>query len=384
MIMGFLRNLFKKKKNIEEESIFEHLDTHIHNDEERQRFVSTSVMQMKEISSDIDDLRLEYNAITSYLNDCDEIDRIPKDLRIPIEDIANDIITIKENKEKYYLEKPLMEQSLYDKMDRLSDDYESVYEKIKDTEKFQSMIKSDLKKVEGEKQAYYYRRHELKMMLNNIVGVLIIATVAFVFCMIALMVLMFSLSLNVKLGFLLSVTLICVVYSFLFLKGNDLRKESIKLDKTIVKIIQLQNSVKIRLVNNTNLLDYLYIKYDVDSSKELKEKFELYLEEKHRIEQYEQANKELPMANRKLLLLLKNLPLNDPVSWVHNPEAIVDRKELVEIRHEMIGRRQKLRDQIDENTALAQEIKNDIKCYISRYPKYSNEVMHMMEELEKE
>ena len=138
--MGFFKNLFRKKENIDEQSPFDFLDSQIHNDEERKKYVSTAFLQMKEISSDIDDLRLEYNALTNYLNDCDEIDRIPKELKIPIEDAANDIITVKQNKEKYYLEKPLMDEDLYEKMDRYSDDFTEIYKKIKDAEEFQGLI----------------------------------------------------------------------------------------------------------------------------------------------------------------------------------------------------------------------------------------------------
>lgn len=381
--MGFLKNLFKKREKIEENSPLDFFDSQIHNDEERRKYVSTAFMQMKEISSEIDDLRLEYSAITQFLNDCDEIDKIPEEVKIPIEDAANEILTVKANKEKYYLEKPLMDEDMYNRMDKIEDEFPEIYEKIKDAEEFQGKIKSDLKKVEGEKQAYFYRRHELNAMLKNIIGVIVIALVAFAVCNIILIVLAIALNMDVKIGFLLSVTILIVVYSLLFMKGNDLRKESDKLDRTIIKIIQLQNSVKIRLVNNTNLLDYLYLKYNTDSSKELKKNFDLFSEEKHRREQYEQANKDLPAAKRKLMNLLRNLPLYDPVSWVHTPEALVNRNELVEIRHEMIGRRQKLREQIEENTKSAEKIRDEIKEMIRRYPKYSVELMNMMRDFDK-
>ncbi|MCR5848153.1 MAG: hypothetical protein K6G75_08560 [Lachnospiraceae bacterium] len=381
--MGFLKNLFKKREKIEENSPLDFFDSQIHNDEERRKYVSTAFMQMKEISSEIDDLRLEYSAITQFLNDCDEIDKIPEEVKIPIEDAANEILTVKTNKEKYYLEKPLMDEDMYNRMDKIEDEFPEIYNKIKDAEEFQGKIKSDLKKVEGEKQAYFYRRHELNAMLKNIIGVIVIALVAFAVCNIILIVLAIALNMDVKIGFLLSVTILIVVYSLLFMKGNDLRKESDKLDRTIIKIIQLQNSVKIRLVNNTNLLDYLYLKYNTDSSKELKKNFDLFSEEKHRREQYERANKDLPAAKRKLMNLLRNLPLYDPVSWVHTPEALVNRNELVEIRHEMIGRRQKLREQIEENTKSAEKIRDEIKEMIRRYPKYSVELMNMMRDFDK-
>lgn len=380
--MFFFRKLFKKHKYENDDSAFHLLDAHIDDEEERRRYVSASLMQMKEISEDIDNLKIEYNAITDYLNDCDEIDRIPRELKIPIEDAAREIISVKENKDKYYLEKPLMDELLYEKMDSLSEDMPEAYEKIRDAEEFQGKIKSDLRHVDGEKQAYYFRRNQLQSMLKNITGVLIIATASCVFCLIVLIVLAFTLELDIKLGFLLTLTIVCVVYAMLFIKGLELRKESDKLDKTIIKIIQLQNSVKIRLVNNTNLLDYYYLKYDTDSSKDLKADYDLYLEEKSRREQYEQASKDLPMAKRRLLNLLKDFPIKDPVSWVHTPEAIIDKNEMVELRHEMINRRQKLRERIDENTKNAQEIRDEIKDMIKRYPKYSVELLGMLNDFE--
>ena len=126
------------------------------------------------------------------------------------------------------------------------------------------------------------------------------------------------------------------------------------------------------------------MKYEVDSSKELKESFDLYTSEKHRREQYERSELELPAAKRKLHSLLKNLQISDPISWVHTPEAIVDKKEMVEVRHEMITRRQKIREQIEENTKNAEAIRDEIKEMIRRYPKYSEELKKMIKDFEAE
>ena len=45
-------------------------------------------------------------------------------------------------------------------------------------------------------------------------------------------------------------------------KYQDAAKEIKKLTKARDKIIVLHNTVKIRYVNNTNLLSYMYTKYD--------------------------------------------------------------------------------------------------------------------------
>lgn len=380
--MGFFKNLFSKKDKYRDESPFEILDRQINDDEERKRYLSASFMQMKEISTDIDNLRAEYNVVTQYLNDCDEVDRLPESIRYQIEELVDEIIRIRNDKEKSFTDKPLIDDDVYDKMDKIADEMPEAYDKIKDAEDFQKKIKSDLKKVEGEKQAYYYRRGEIQGINNNLKGILIISTVAAVICLISLMILGITMEMDVKIGFLLTVTIIIAVYSGLFLKVNDFRRESTKLDKTIIKIIQLQNAVKIRLVNNTNLLDYYYLKYDIFSSGELKEKYDLYVQERTRRENYDKASRELPLAKRELLSVLKNLPIKDPMMWVHTPEALIDKGERVELRHNLITRRQKLRSQIDENTANAEKINNELKEMIKRYPKYSVEIMSMMKDFE--
>ena len=380
-----LFGLFRKKENKDEDIPYQKLlEFQLKDDEERKKYVSASLLQMKEISSDVDSLRLEYNTITSFLNDCDEIEKLPAELKYPVEKAAKDIITIKENKEKYYLEKPLIDDDLFDKMDKIADDMPEAADKMYEAEDFQKKIKSDLKKLEGEKQAYYYRRNELNGLINNMSAFLVIATVFGPICVLILVILALTLDMDVKIGLVITAALVIAAYSYAIIKGMDLKNESRKLDKTIVRLIQLQNSVKIRFVNNTNLLDYLYMKYEVTSSNELKEDYELYLEERDRREQYEQASKDLQYAKKQLLMLLSDLPINDPLSWAHMPEAIIDKNEMVEVRHEMIGRRQKLRDQIEENTKNAQAIKDEIKEMIKRYPKYSVEIMSMLDDFEKE
>lgn len=380
--MGFLRRLFKTNKNIIDESEFDILDRQIDDKEERKKYVSSSLMQMKELSSEIDNLRNEYNVVTGYLNDCDEIDRLPADIGRTIDETVQNILKIREEKNRYFLEEPLIDDVTFEKTERIADEMPGAYDKIADAEDFQIKIKNDLKRVENEKQSFMYRRAELNAFINNITGILVIATTAAIICMVLLLIMMALFEMDVKVGFLLTVTILIAVYCFIFLKGYDLKKELKRIDKTMIKIIGLQNTVKIRLVNNTNLLDYLYIKYDIYSSDELKERYDLYLREKERREKYEKASVDLPAAKRELLMRLKKLPLKDPMLWVHSPEALVDKNERVEMRHELISRRQKIRSQIDENTAEAEKIKNRLKDMINRYPKYSVELMDMMDDFD--
>ena len=65
--------------------------------------------------------------------------------------------------------------------------------------------------------------------------------------------------------------------------------------------------------------------------------------------------------------------------WLHNPLAIMDHKEMVEVRHSHILRRQKLRAQLDYNKKLAKEAQSELKQLIKEYPRYAGEVMDMLD-----
>ncbi len=71
--------------------------------------------------------------------------------------------------------------------------------------------------------------------------------------------------------------------------------------------------------------------------------------------------------------------LSDVQTWIYNPLAIMDHKEMVEIRHAHILRRQKLRARLDYNKRLAKEAQNELKQLIKEYPQYGREVMEMLE-----
>ena len=141
----------------------------------------------------------------------------------------------------------------------------------------------------------------------------------------------------------------------------------------------LQNKVKIRYVNNTNLLDYLYIKYDIGSAETLKTMWERYQEEKDERIRMEQVLSDLDYHKEEIVKLLKRYRLYDPEIWTCQTEAIIDSREMVEVRHNLITRRQNLRKQMDYNRELAENAQNEIKELASIYPAYAPEIAKMVE-----
>ena len=119
--------------------------------------------------------------------------------------------------------------------------------------------------------------------------------------------------------------------------------------------IVLLNKVKFKYVSVTNAVDYAREKYHVKNAYEFNYLWEQYLNEVKEREKFRQANEDLQYFSKKLIRILNGYRLYDAGVWVNQASALVDKKEMVEVKHNLIVRRQKLRSQIEYNV---ENIKN--------------------------
>lgn len=387
--MGFWKKLFGSKKNITEyETEFDETQyyevSNLTDATQRERYIESCLEQMKTASDEIDMLNREYDTVTAYLNDTDEIERLPEHLRNPIEDCATKLLRLEREFRNYSEKENHLSGEDYALMERIEDEMPAGYEKLRDGEEYQKLVKEDMRRLEGEKQAYYYRKAEMKGMLANVKGVFFICVLAAVTCIIMLMILQFGFELDVRIGYILTAGAAAIAFTVLFVKNSDMQQEASKIEKSIAKLIHMHNAVKIRYVNNTNLLEYLYIKYNVDSAKELKELWDCYVSERAERERFEQTKFDITFYRDELLQRMRKLHIANPDIWVHQAEALINRKEMVEIRHGLIERRQNLRKQMEYNKDIAVDAQTKLKDMIHAYPQYANQVLQQLEAFEQQ
>ena len=276
-----------------------------------------------------------------------------------------------------------MSDSEFQKVERMESEVEEGIEKLNSAEEYQDKIRQDLNRLAGERHAYQYRRHELERTAVNMRGMMIICSFAFVTCMILLLLLRVLLEMDVQIGCLLAVAATVIAVFFIYLKYTESVKELHRVEKTVNRLILLQNRVKIRYVNNTNLLDYLYVKYQVTSAGELEALWNNYQEEKEERQKFRELHADLDYCQRELLKLLRRYHVQDPDIWLHQTQALLAHGEMVEIRHGLIVRRQKLRKQMEYNENLAESAKAEIKSLAEEFPIYRDEIFAMVEQYEK-
>ncbi len=388
--MAFWNKLFRKIKRREqseedwESIVYDRDGVDFHDEEQRSRYITNCLEQVAEASREVRLLTGEYSLVTSYLVDMEEIEALPVQEREELDGIARRLLVLEQECEKYRGKKERMRDSDYHRMRRQEGEIQEGIGKLGECEKYADLIKRDLQRLDRERNAYEYRRSELEIMMNNFRGMAVIFTTAFGACMILLLALQFIFEMNTKIGYLLTVGAVAVAVTILLVKYTDSERELRRVVGAINKLIQLQNKVKIRYVNNNNLLDYLRIKYDTESASALEKRWQDYQREREERKEYAEAEAKAEFYQKKLLTKMNNYHITDPDRWVSRPAAFLDKREMVEMRHELMLRRQALRKQIDYNNGVADTAKKEIMDIADKYPAYAAEILAMADKFKAE
>lgn len=359
----------------------DHVD--MHDQLQREGYIKACLEQMSEASNELDTLGGEYNLVTSYLTDMEEVEALSPELKEQLKGYAKKLVELEGSRERLEERKGIMPEAEFAHMERIEQYMPDGYKKLREAEEYQVIVKKDLGRLDGERHAYYFRRNELINSQKNMKGITLICVSSMIFLICILAFISSLWQLDVTIGYAIAVVVAAAALTFVYVKFHDSQRELVKVEKSINKLVLLQNTVKIRYVNNTNLLEYLYVKYDVDSSAQLKKLWDKYIEEVNRREAQKQMEQDMDENQTALINLLRRCKIQDPGIWLRQAQALIDSKEMVEIRHNLIIRRQKLRKQMEYNAKAAQEAQSEVKDIVEKYPEYAEKILDLVSDYEK-
>lgn len=381
--MKWWQKLFKRKQKEEIEDDWDKIvyardDIDFRDEEQRSRYIITCLEQIAEASKEMELLTGEYSLVTSYLTDMEEIEALPEEEREEINRIASKLAALERERARYRDRKNRMRDSEYYQIRKQENEIEEGICKLQQTEKQAALIKQDLKRLDREHHAFVFRRNELEGMLVNFRGMAVIFLVALVICLLMLGVLQFCFEMNTYVGYFIAVAAAAIAITVLCVKYIDTDKEIVRVKKSINKLILLQNKVKIRYVNNSQLLDYQYMKYNTDSAAKLEKRWEQYQQEKEERRQYVEAEAKTEYYQKQLIEQMSHYRVSDPTRWINQVSALLDKREMVEIRHGLILRRQALRKQLDYNNDVAETARGEVMDVAEKYPEYAREILELV------
>lgn len=392
--MGLLSRLFKRREKTQEpeyeleewdEASCGKEDFQIDDQGQREQYVRECLEQIAEASKEVDNLQFEYNMVTSYLKDMEEVESLPDKDKARVKELAKKLDSLEKQQSGYKERAKRLSDEKYRQMERMEEEAQEGYDKLREAEDQQDLIRRDLRRLEGEKNAYLFRRSELQRLLADTRTMTVICIVAMIACILLLLVLQYGFQMNAKFGYLAVAAIGAVAITLIFIKHGDAVKELARVENGIGRIIKLHNAAKIRYVNNTRLLEYLYLKYNVSSAGEFGKDWERYQQEKEERLSFQQTEKELDESQKELIRILRKHHVEDPMIWLHQTAALLDKKEMVEMRHNLIIRRQSLRRRMDYNKeVMAGKAQSEIRELVENHPEYAREVLGAVEEFEKE
>lgn len=315
--------------------------------------------QLVDSVTHMEEAKTEYRIVTEYLSDIQRIEELPVDMAKKLIDTSEQIVRLDKERQTYVESENLLPPEQYNIMSTYEGDIIDTIKKLNEMEMRDSMLKSDMGHLEGEKEDLKYNRLDDADKIEHLRGIIITILVLFLLTSGFLCIYAFMAKTSVTLYALITGAVAMICFAIFYVRYSNLKREINDMDAKVNRAISLLNKVKVKYINNTNALDYIYAKYDINSSKELEYRYELYNTMVRDEKKYYQANSELRVKREELIKQLDSIGVRDSQVWIKQAEALIDRRELVEIKHGLNVRRQSLRgrmstcEKIRDNACIA-------------------------------
>lgn len=350
----------------------------LHNDKARVDYLERLYEGIQEAKKQCEDIKFEYGQVTSYLKDIQLIDQAPEEEKTKLLAAAQLIQELMKERKK--LQKK--EYKFTDGQRRAMENYEEIVEKdiqkLLEYEDFQMKIKHDMRQLSGEKNLLLadkkdiIRRQRMLKTIGKTLVALLIATGSM------LAALAYCFKVDIGLPFVGAVAVAFVIAVLILNEARKNRIDMVITEKKCNRAIFLSNRVKIKYVNNVRTLDYMYHKYQVRNATELDFVYSQYVRAKREWAKQRESSIRINECNQIVLSELRRLGVKDCDIWLGQAAALVEPKEMVEVRHDLNVRRQKLREQLDYNTGVMEECLEEMEKIRSTKPEYAVEVERIL------
>lgn len=327
---------------------------------------------------EMEDLKREYELVTSYFSDIQKIEQMEEGSLRKLEEDAGKILMLEEKNTNIQQMPKQLPPDRYRLVHRLEEEIPKAIQRLEELEDMRGKIKRDLEYLEGEKGALKYEEEELQhkqMILRNTA---IALSVILVLTVVACLVITMQLDAELTVPGAAAAAVLLITEFFLFMGYNDANTECSLCFQKHNRAIQLQNKVKIKWLNNTNNLDYLYAKYEVNTQKELAYDWEQYCRIREAEQKYQKNMADLNVYQEEVLASLKRAGVYDSEIWLQQLAALVDKREMVEVKHSLNVRRQKLRDRMKRNEEVRQNSFVCVKGILTEHPEMKEQAREVL------
>lgn len=363
--MSFL-DLFRRKRKPTIEVAEENIQPVILTDPKAiNNYVIGLCEQMIEISREMEEVRGEYDHVTNYLNDITVVEGLEGDQKTLLVDVATNVSKLTKARNDYLNAEHKITDEVFNMMDEYEAEIPDIIKRLKSNETYLDAIKRDMNRLAGEKVEWSVLRQERSEEQRKLRSI----SVTMMYLCGGTAAAVAALSILLKWDFfpiILVAFLATLAGSYIVIRMQDCTREIKKCDLNLNRAISLENRVKLKYVNIKNAVDYTCERFHVNNSMELTYNYEQYIEASKEREKFEQINEDLEYFNGRLVRILQGLNLYDAKVWLNYSNAVVDPREMVEVKHDLFSRRQKLRSRIEYNLNAIEDMKKEVEQYMDK------------------
>ena len=379
--MAFFR---KKKKSEEVNDGFEERIRSIELTEPKKNeyYLVNLCEQMIDASKEYESAKKDYDLVTNYLSDIQMIEDFPEDERKELNEIAGRIYNLTRERNEFLQTENKISDAQFLQMQEVEEEMPAALNRFKKNEDYLEVVKKDLRYVEGEKTEWEIVRQECVREQRQLRQISVMMLVLFVLALILLVLVANIVEIDTQLVMVILSFLAVAMGAYVMIKYQDCSREIKKSDNCKNRAIVLENRLKLKYVNTKNAVDYACERFHVKNAYELSYIYEEYLEAVKQREKFRTNNDQLEYYNKELIYTLEKQMLYDAKVWLNYTNAIIDSREMVELKHELITRRQKLRTRIEYNTNVMDNTKKELLKSKKRLDEPSAQIDQIINKIE--
>lgn len=381
--MGLFSWLKKRKKNkkVKQENVVRQagFSGNIEEEEVRRAFYKECEELIDEAIFQSEQAKNEYGLVTTYLSDVQKIETLAGEGKAELEAAANSLITLEQEKNRLRKKEPAISEAQKRFFASHEDEFPQKIHWLRGEEERQREIEGKMRYLAGEKAAYQMEQEECLDKNDFLKKVMVGLSIGVVGFLALFYTIGQKTGTDLRIPFLLTViaALLFAMYVVVSTRKNIYNMKVAELKRN--KVITIENKIKLRYVNCTWAIDYAYEKYHTSSSMQLETMWKEYLRIRAEEELFRKNERQQEVHRNSIIRELRRVGVVDAGIWVLQPQALIDKNEMVEVRHSLNVRRQKLREHIDYNMKQKERNELAIVQFVKEHPEYANEVKPLLE-----
>lgn len=376
---GYLK---KRKRSIDTSAHFGSNNLDFTDKSQREQFILSCCEQMLKSSRIMESSKDEYQQIVTTLSDIQQIENLPVEQRNDVFITIRNISRINRDRKKFQNSESPLSDGQYLHFEKFEKEIPDAIVELDKKEKYLRNIKNDMHQLEGEKGSLSYHRKELIGSQKNLKHLSVITLCTVIVIITMLVGAKIISNLRTKEGYLALAFAAGLAALSIFLKIRFNMYSIKKIELALNKAIQLLNKVKIKYVNITNEIEYIYEKYRINSCRELDYLWQMYIKEKNQKERYITTSRELELNTEELLRKLERFNIKKPGVFLYYTDSIVDSEKMNSLRIELHEKERTLRKKIDDNLMLTENAKSKITEFVNTYPEYGKETLELIDTID--